>query len=292
MKNNSNLLVRVFAVVVFTILMQAKSYAQSVPNPLLIVPDKETYSDFLMSPWKDGAPTLVAFKDPLCGYCIKALKQRARLENYNVFLFWSPILSEGSKIKVNTFFTCEKPVTDEILDAVMLRKNVSCNGPENTKLRRLNDQMMARYQPNFVPQYWFGGQRQTFAQLKLSKSSLDLIKQIEALSSVKIPWQRYTDLALNSKMPKDKPNIALVLPAKMQLSAETIDSLKKDNRLNWFLLSADTQSNKRDIEFRMLNNIHDVVRPLYILEGKQLSADEQKRVITGKLKGLLASYSS
>jgi len=292
MKINLKLLRCSFAIGVFTLLLQAKSFAQSVPNPLLIVPDKETYSDFLMSPWKDGAPTLVAFKDPLCGYCIKALKQRARLENYNVFLFWSPILSERSKTKVNTFFNCEKPVTDEILDAVMLRENVSCNGPVNIKLRRLNDQMMARYQPNFVPQYWFGGQRQTFAQLKLSQSSLDIIKQIESLSSVKIPWQRYTELALNEKMPQGKPNIALVLPAKIQVSEELLDSLKNDRSLNWYLLSGNTSSNKRDIEFRMLNNVQDVDQPQYILEGKLLSVDEQKRVITGKLKSLLANYSS
>lgn len=283
---------RIVAVIAFAILLQAKSFAQSVPNPLLIVPDKETYGDFLMSPWKDGAPTLVAFKDPLCGYCIKALKQRARLENYNVFLFWSPILSDRSKTKVNTFFNCEKPVTDEILDAVMSRKNVSCNGPQNIKLKRLNDQMMARYQPNFVPQYWFGGQRQTFAQLKLSQSSLDIIKQIESLSSVKIPWQRYTELALNEKMPQDKPNIALVLPAKMQLSEEVLDSLKNDRSLNWYVLSGNTSSNQRDIEFRMLNDVQNVDQPQYILEGKLLSVEEQRRVITSKLKGLLASHSS
>jgi hypothetical protein len=290
MKNSNFILILI--IIGFSIEAPAKSVAQSAPNPLLIVPDKETYSDFLMSPWKNGAPTLVAFKDPLCGYCIKALKQRARLENYNVFLFWSPIISEGSKIKVDTFFNCEKPVTDEILDAVMLRKNVSCSSPENIKLRQLNDQMMDRYQPKFVPQYWFGGQRQTFAQLQLAKSSIDIIKQIEALSSIKIPWQRYSDMALNEERSQDKPNIALVLPSKVKLSAEIIDSLKKDNSLNWFLLSADSQSNKRDIEFRMLNNIEDVKHPLYILEGKLLSVDEQKRVIPSNVKHLLASYSS
>ncbi len=282
----------ILLIAVFAALFQTNAQAQSIPNPLLIVPDKETYSDFLMEPWKDDAPVLVAFKDPLCGYCIKALKQRAKLENYNVFLFWSPILSENSKLKVNTFFYCEKPVTEEILDAVMLRREVACEGSEKSELRQLNDQMMARYQPNFVPQYWFGGRRQTFAQLKLSKSSLDIVKQIESLSSVKIPWKRYAELAVNEGTKGGKANIALVLPSQVTLSNDTITKLKNDQTLNWFVLSQDTKSNKRDMEFRMLNNIQDVKHPVYILEGKLLTADEQKRVIPSDLKGVLSQYSS
>jgi hypothetical protein len=283
MINNKNLLMLTFSVLVFFAPIQVKSLAQTASNPVLIVPDKETYGDFLISPWKEGAPVLVAFKDPLCGYCIKALKQRARLQNYNVFLFWSPILSERSKIKVNGFFSCKNPVTDEILNAVMDRKTVNCNGPENIKLRQLNDDMMARYQPNFVPQYWFSGQRQSYAQLKLSESSIDIIKQIESLSHIKIPWQRYSELAVNEKQLQGIPNIALVLPTNIHLSDNELSALKSDQTLNWFLLSDSTSSNKRDIEFRMLNNIQSSSQALYILEGKLLSPEEQKRVVADKL---------
>ncbi len=281
-----------FALITFLILLfQTNATSQTVPNPLLIVPDKDTYSDFLMTPWKEGAPTLVAFKDPLCGYCIKALKQRERLENYNVFLFWAPILTEQSKIKVDTFFHCQRPISDDILDAVIQRKKISCKGKEKVHLRELNDKMLVRYQPNFVPQYWFGGQRHTFAGLKLTKSNIDIIKQIKLLSSVKIPWQRYSDLALDHKIAPSKTNIALVLPTKMVLSDKVINTLKNDKRLNWYLLSDDTESNIRDIEFRMLNNINLVDQPLYILEGKPLSAAEKKSVIPRKLKSLLAASS-
>jgi hypothetical protein len=288
----NNIMLKFSLIIFITIFFQTNAISQTVPSPLLIVPDKDTYSDFLMAPWKEDAPTLIAFKDPLCGYCIKALKQRERLKNYNVFLFWAPILTERSKVKVDAFFTCEKPVSDDILDAVVLRKNVACKGKAKTNLRVLNDKMLVRYKPNFVPQYWFGGQRQTFSGLKLSKSTLDIIKQIKLLSSVKIPWQRYSDLALSHEGASNKTNIALILPTQMTLSEEDMATLKNDKRLNWYLLSENTKSNQRDIEFRMLNDINNVKQPLYILEGKPLSAAEKKIVIPRQLTSLLAASSS
>lgn len=252
------------------------------------VPDKDRYAAFLMEPWKDGAPTIIAFKDPLCGYCIKALKARSRLENYNVFLFWSPILGNNSKLKVQQIFLCEAPVSDDIMDAVMLRKNIPCHGETKEGLKQLNDNFVTAYSPRFVPQYWYGGQQTDLARLDLRNPQQNNILQVLASSTVKIPWTRYQPVAVSKEKANKKANIAIVFPGAGTLQPATLELMKRDKQLNWFVFDESTAQQKLILEFKMLNNITDSERPVFILEGKPLSEAELAKVLSKNLYKKLA----
>ena len=92
-----------------------------------IIPDQQKYADFLLEPYKPGKPSVVVFKDPYCGYCIRALGNLERLDEYNVYMFWAGILGKRSKDKVNAIMQCNEPVSQPIFDNVMARsREVSC----------------------------------------------------------------------------------------------------------------------------------------------------------------------
>ena len=121
-------------------------------------PDPEKHKAFLLNEYDENKPVLVAFKDPRCPYCTKAFKQKETLDNYNVFVFWSPILGNTSARQVESFFHCDQPMGDEVIEAVINRQQVSCGDEFNDELWALNDGMVKEYEPKSVPQYWYKDQ--------------------------------------------------------------------------------------------------------------------------------------
>ena len=111
-----------------------------------IIPDPEKYQDFLLEPYKPGAPTVVAFKDPYCGYCIRALQNLEKLSEYNVYLFWAGILGERSVARVDDIFDCAAPVSQTVFDSVVKREQTTaCEKGlkyQTRYLRALNAEIM------------------------------------------------------------------------------------------------------------------------------------------------------
>ncbi len=129
----------------------------------LIIPTPEKYQDFLIHEWQPTAPNVIVFKDPNCGYCIRALKNLEQYKNYNVFMFWSPILGESSTQKVNDILKCDNPISYQVFNAVINRSALECQTAIDLKkqqrLRLLNNEIVANYNPQSVPSYYFGGQK-------------------------------------------------------------------------------------------------------------------------------------
>ena len=139
------------------------TYAYSKPSS---IPDKDIHQKFLVSKWQDDAPVLIVFKDPFCPYCVKAFKSLDQLEQYNVFIFWSPILGDRSVARVERFFVCQDPVGNLVIDAVIGRVPPACDGEINLSLKEKNDALVDYYKPEIVPSYYLGGKRVGLAQLK------------------------------------------------------------------------------------------------------------------------------
>ncbi|MFT4937477.1 MAG: thiol-disulfide isomerase/thioredoxin [Paraglaciecola sp.] len=249
-------------------------------------PDNKTHSAFLLSDWQPNKPSLMVFTDPHCPYCIKALKKRERLSNYNIYLFWAPILGNASYHAVKQFFSCDSPTSPNIIKSVIDRKPPLCTGTENHDLRSLNDLMVQQYAPNSVPQYWYGGRRVSLSQLNLVPSIEQQIQLIAKNSKLKIKWERYQSKAVatgNIAL----TNIGLVMPRNTNISGELLDLMRQDTSLNWYIFQNSTPYSKENIEFRILTNLTHNTKPTFVLEGKVLSNEEVNAVVNKNLISLL-----
>jgi hypothetical protein len=249
-------------------------------------PDNITHSAFLLNEWQANKPSLMVFTDPHCPYCIKALEKRKRLGNYNIYLFWAPILSNDSYRAVTQFFFCESPTSANVIKSVIDRKPPVCSGTKNHNLRALNDLMVQEYAPNFVPQYWYGGRRVSLSQLNLVQSIEQQIQLIAKNSKLKIKWERYQSKALATGN-IGLTNIGLVMPQNAEVSDEVLDLLRHDSSLNWYVFQNLTPSSKQNIEFRILTNLINPPKPTFVLEGKVLSNEEVNSVLNNTLISLL-----
>ncbi len=276
-----------------------------------LIPDHQQYQPFLLQPWKPGKPALIALKDPFCPYCIQALKRRSQLINYNVFVFWTPILGEQSVARVREFFKCASPVAPQVIDATVNIRRPVCNGPFNDKLFALNQRILDSYAPNSVPQYWMGGGQVALASLKLERPTVD-VAAIAASARLRINWPRYQSMALNVPLTQ-RYSIALMLPEGYLLNPEMIRKIKQNRRFNWYMggaaidsedlyaeflcRSPDGQCNEGTLadyryseeEFRLLNGIKKITRPTFILEGKILTEREAAHLMPADIRKLFLS---
>lgn len=241
------------------------------------MPDPNRHQAFLLEPWQPHKPVLIAFKDPRCPYCLRALKKRHRLSNYNVFLFWAPILGERSRSDVTEIFQCRTPTESSLLERIGQGQRAGCKGEFKTRLAALNEQMVASYQPSYVPQYWFGGRTINFAALKLSSEGSNELAALIAASPVKIPWIRYQEFLVGSKSTRAS-NLAVVLPEPLQSRARLEQLVARHRAFNWYLFDGN-KSQTRESEFRLLNGLMTTTKPTFVLEGHVMTTEQVRRLI-------------
>lgn len=290
------------------LLIIASSRQANALQPRLI-PDPKTYQAFLLNEWKPGIPTLIAFKDPFCPYCIRDLKKRSQLENHNVFLFWSPILSSDSALRAKAFFHCDQPTSERVINAVINHQPPHCNGVLNQRLFELNQGMVASYDPSSVPQYWLGGRRVSLSSLTLNRPVIDA-DIIAKLSPLKIDWLRYQGLSINQPVAK-RHGVAVVLPDSYRLDAKVLFSMSRSTQYNWYLFTnhLDQQSesqlwckrwptrcsrplSNRELdypnkEFRLLAGLEQVREAVFLLDGKRLQEREITYLIPKDIRAIL-----
>jgi glutaredoxin len=250
------------------------AHAQRTPLP---IPDKTTYSEFLVNPWQANKPSLITFKDPRCPHCAKAIKKIDRLDNYNVFVFWAPILGDRSKQIVDQIFSCQTLTSDEVFKAVIRRNAPQCNSVMNEARRKLNDDIVASYNPRSVPQYWLGGSRVQVARLNLAETKEQRIASIKENTSLQIPWKRYADMSVTP----DKRGLyraALVLPASKSINDFFKTAMYTDNTFKWHVV--ESNKNSKSTEFMLLTNLIEVTKPTVIIEGKVLTENEMNSLLS------------
>jgi hypothetical protein len=253
-----------------------------------MLPDNLIHSAFLLNEWQANKPSLIAFTDPRCPYCIKALEKQRRLANYNVYLFWAPILGEASKQSVERFFFCDSPTSKDVIESVINRRQPNCEGNEDRTLRTLNDSMVQQYSPKSVPQYWYAGRRVALSQLNLALSNKQVIQSIAQSSLLKVQWERYNSKAVASANVA-LTNIGLVIPQNTEVSNKLIYLMGQDKRFNWYIFQNSTPYTKENTEFRMLTNLESSSEATFVLEGKILSKTEVNSVLDKELIRLLSS---
>jgi 23S rRNA pseudoU1915 N3-methylase RlmH len=168
-------------------------------------PDPVGHRQFLLRPYQPAAPSVVVFKDPFCGYCIKAMANSAQLAAYNVYLFWYPIFGTSSEERVQQFFRCQNPTGPLVQKAMLARQAPACDGDLQQQLAQVNQQMVDAYLPDAVPAYYLSGQRTYAAEL------VALQQQKKPAAQVKVQWQRYRSNLVTPATSGD--DVAVFLPA-------------------------------------------------------------------------------
>ena len=260
-----------------------------------IIPTQEKYSDFLIAPWKPNAPTIIAFKDPNCGYCIKALKNLAQYQDYNVFMFWSPILGKSSDNKVHDIFACDDPIGKGVISSVINRKSITCESTNSLKNKRaqlevLNHDVVSRYNPQSVPAFYFGGQ-------KVRLNSLAKFKQdiTNSPPSVQLQWKRYESIKVLKSEHSGIANAIVFIPNDFKNKGNLSSLLKGDPRYNWYLAesfckSANcvlTDKEKLTEELKLLLNITEVDKPILVVNGLVIKPERYNLYQLGKLAKVL-----
>lgn len=169
------------------------------------IPDSENYASFLYADYKPERLNVLIFKDPFCPYCIRAIDTLDNLENYNVFVFWAPILSEGSVNRVNSFFKCDKFAGSTIFNAVKARLDPQCKGDVRDPQLSLNNAMVNNYNINSVPSYFIQGQATSYQTL------VRMSPQNPHVNGVKLDWQRYAIMQNIAR--EEASNLTMVVPA-------------------------------------------------------------------------------
>jgi hypothetical protein len=208
------------------------------PLPL---PSPNDHQFFLLNDWKPNAPTVIAFKDPFCPYCIKALERRNDLSRYNVFLFWYPIFGEKSHNRIGEFFKCAHPVGDQVIKAAISRQSPNCANPPNETLQRLNREMYEAYSPTGVPAFYLGGK-----QVDLTELNQAYFSPASKKLGVTLDWQRYQMNRLNSdtKAPHKNQNKVAIYIEDLESNpqaAQLITKLKEDTKYEWYLFPGNIQ---------------------------------------------------
>lgn len=290
-------MLRFFLVVLITCTFSAQ--AQILSNKSLQIkptPSPDVHGEFLLQEWDANKPILVSFKDPRCPYCVKAFKNKEVLDNYNVFVFWSPILGATSQRQVDTFFKCEHPMGENVINSVIARKQISCDKEYNHELRTLNDEMVKVYDPRSVPQYWYGNELTWISRLKLATTNEQRLKALAQRSTMRVPWDRYNEFLINNsdentqapgqqsnklkKQSQHKANLAIVANRNLTLMefSTKIEPLSK--QFNVFLFTAENSDSNKFQEFLTLNDITELQEDAYYLEGKRLSKEETKWMLS------------
>lgn len=295
--------------VLLILVVSYSSINHAQENKAYVIPDLKNYHQFLLNKWKPGAPTLLAIKDPFCPYCIRDLKRRSQLQNYNVFLFWAPILNEQSTNRVKEYFHCASPIDELVIDAAINRLSPQCDGILDDNQFDLNNGIIANYRPNSVPQYWLGGKRVSLSNLNLYRPEV-VVEDIIRQSLIKIDWSRYQNILVNAP-PFARHNIIILLPDSYELNVDILASILNSPEFNWYL-SINTLESKfeswfwcqqksqnctvkavnRDADYygkelQLLTGLETLKKPTFLLEGKVLSDREIAFIVPRNIRDIL-----
>ncbi len=239
------------------------------------VPDKENYKDFLIEPWKPDEASIIAFKDPNCGYCIRALENLEQYKDYNVFMFWSPILGKSSDNKVNDIFDCDDPIGKDVFRAVINRKTIACGSTKllknkRAKLKTLNHDVVSRYNPQSVPAFYFGGQKVRINSLAKFKQDIT-----NSTALVKLQWKRYEAIKVSRSDHSGLANAIIFIPNSFKNRNDLSNLLKGDLRYNWHIAEDScqpkscilTDKEKLTEELKLLLNITELDKPVLVVNG-------------------------
>ena len=248
-----------FFLIVFIVFFHTSLWAKAA-----FIPDKDTYKDFLIEGWKEGAPSIIAMKDPNCGYCIRALKNMAQYKHYNVFMFWSPILGKSSDNKVDRIFSCDQPIGEDVFTSVIKREKISCERTDKLtnqrrKLRDLNNSVVSHFNPQSVPAYYFGNNKVRLNALTKFKENIN-----NTLSSVRLDWDRYDTIKVDKTIHKGLANAVVFVSDGFKKKQALVSLLQEDPRYNWYIASKNCQytgcrtddKGKASEELRILLNIN------------------------------------
>ncbi|QSP95532.1 hypothetical protein LPB19_03705 [Marinobacter salinisoli] len=258
----------------------------------LPVPDHETFHSFLLDKWNPTQPTVVLMLDPFCPYCIRTLSQKERLSQYNVFLFWAPILGERSERRVAEILDCKVIAGPEVIFAVIERSSPSCDQATKGSNAALNWEFVNAYDPQAVPAYYFGGQRVSLSQLNRYVSS---VKQIKG--TVSLDWKRYRGLKVQQES-NGLGQVAAILPEGFDDWSQLSDLVKKRGQFDWYIFpdKGDHQIEFCDLtascdqsdisgrplgraELMLLFGLSDLTFPRFVLNNRLLSAEESERIL-------------
>ncbi len=207
-------------------------------------PDPVVHRQFLLRPYQPAAPSVVVFKDPFCGYCIKAMAHSAQLAAYNVYLFWYPIFGSSSEERVQQFFRCQNPTGSLVQKAMLARQAPACDGELQQQLVRVNQQMVDAYLPDAVPAYFISGQRTYAAEL------VALQQQKQPAAQVKIAWQRYQSNLVTPATTGDDVAIFLPATASEQSVSALLASLAAAKNLNVYLFAGSAGQQQQICQWR------------------------------------------
>ena len=246
-----------------------------------IIPTPEVYSDFLIEPWKPSAPSVIVFKDPNCGYCIRALKALDKYKDYNVFMFWSPILGDYSDKRVAAIMECDDPISQGVFDDVITRKPIECKSSdalnhEHFRLQQLTKEIVQKYNPQSVPSYYFCGQKVYLSSLTKFKPQLTT-----GITPVQLDWARYETLHLKQSGNQGLANAILFVSNELSTNKSLISSLENDFRYNWHLAQStcenknctkDEESN-RSAELRLLMDVPEGAQIALAIDGMVIQSE-------------------
>ncbi len=260
------------------ILLCALLVLRTVNAESYIIPTADKYSDFLVEPYKPNAPSVVVFKDPNCGYCIRALKRLDKYKHYNMYMFWSPILGDSSKKKVAQILQCEAPVSGEVFIGVINRaKNYCKTKSVNAKhIEKLNMGIVNNYKPQSVPSYYFGGQKVHLSSLNRFKAMTNFTNQ-----AINLDWSRYKKIKLNQLGHQGLANVIVFIPQGGNKGALQ-EQLQGDYRYNWYIVDGGCKSNdcvdyKLSEELRLLFNIKPVDKLVLVINGMVIESDRLRK---------------
>ncbi|MFT4924821.1 MAG: thiol-disulfide isomerase/thioredoxin [Phenylobacterium sp.] len=288
------------AMISFSTLALTAAPTKAAAPAAKIIPSQIKHQDFLLDPYKPGAPSVVVFKDPYCGYCIKALQRLDRLSEYNVYMFWAGILGDRSVKKVEQIMNCAAPISNQVFNSVIQRSELNCEQGmtfATQHLKALNDEMVGNYQPNSVPSYHFGGRKVYVSQLDKFKNKLRM-----NITPIQLQWQRYSSLRVANTDHQGLANAIVFLPKESVKREYLIDALKKDNNYSWYLVEdscvatgkgnsgADcTKQQKLAQELRLLLDVTDASASATVVNGTVINPLRYKQYFSAGLSMMLAS---
>ena len=185
------------------------------------IPTESEYFPFLLNGWDAKRKNVLVFKDPYCPYCIRAIPKLDKITNFNVFVFWAPILGERSVKRVDEIFKCNSPVSKKVLSSMLVRKSPDCHAPINKKLKKLNQFVVDNYDINAVPSVFMQGKQVSLAQLIKDSTKRPTI------NGVKVNWKRFKLMQQNNN--ETAKTLVLLIPDSHQEKASVaIDFYKPE----------------------------------------------------------------
>lgn len=182
------------------------------------IPDPSRDRPFLYNDWRPNRPNVVAFIDPLCPYCKKAIPKFDQITDYNLFVYWAPIFGQRSEDAIRPFFRCEYPTGREVISSLLVTLGSSavkapfaCDGELDDSRRAVNDAMVASYPINGVPAFFLQGVQTSLAQIQAVP-----VEPARYINGVAMDWQRYEESRIEQNTPRG--SLAIILPEQQNSS--------------------------------------------------------------------------